>query len=87
MAARKSAAADNHKTGTVQQLPAAELTSFLRDYGTGTWTEGDLAACLQINVEQAREGITILQLEGYIEPAGTITKWRTTEFGDFLREL
>lgn len=41
MAASRSAASDNQKTAAAQQLPAAKLISFLRDYGIGTWTERD----------------------------------------------
>jgi hypothetical protein len=41
----------------------------------------DLTACLQIGMQQAKEVISVLQLEGYIEPAGTTTKWRTTDAG------
>jgi hypothetical protein len=67
-------AVDTQKTTGAKQLPAAELTSFLRDYGTGTWTERDLAICLQIGSGQAKEVVSVLQLEGYIEPAGSTTK-------------
>ena len=81
MATLRTTANDSHKTTTVKELPVAELTSFLRDYGTGTWTERDLLTCLRIHAEQAREVISILQLEGYIERAGTTTKWRTTDAG------
>jgi hypothetical protein len=81
MAARKLAAADSHKTTAAKELPAAELTSFLRDYGAGTWTERDFAACLRIGATQAKEAMSILQLEGYIERAGTTAKWQTTDAG------
>ena len=81
MAAHRSAAGDNQKTTVANQLPAAELTSFLRDYGTGTWTEQDLTGCLRIDTQQAKEAISILQLQGYVEPAGTTTKRRTTDAG------
>jgi hypothetical protein len=81
MAGHRSAAGDFHNESTGQQLPAAELTSFLREYPTGTWTERDLAACLQIGIAQAKEVISVLQLEGYIEGAGTTTKWRVTDAG------
>ena len=81
MAAHRSAAGDNQKTAAARALPAAELISFLRDYGTGTWPERDVSACLRIDIQQAREVISVLQLQGYVEPAGTTNKWRTTNAG------
>lgn len=56
MAARKSAE-HNQKATAVHDVPAAELTSFLRDYRTGMWTERELANCLRIGIEQAKEVI------------------------------
>jgi hypothetical protein len=81
MAAHRSTASDSQKTTAAKELPAAELTSFLREYPTGTWTQRELAACLQIGMAQAKEVISVLELEGYIEPAGTTTKWRATDAG------
>lgn len=69
------------KRRPANELPAVELASFLLDYGIGAWTQWDLAACLRIGPTQAKEIITVLQLEGYVEPAGTTSKWRTTDAG------
>jgi hypothetical protein len=69
-------------TGTVRELPAAEIMSFLQEIGTSTtWTETDLAKSLKIESPRAKEVLSVLQLQGYIEPAGTSGKWRTTDAG------
>jgi hypothetical protein len=66
-------------------LPAAELFSFLKEIRTAqTWTEKDLSNALNIPVAQAKEAMAILELQGYIEPAGRTEKWRVTEQGDLV---
>ncbi len=67
------------------QIPAAELLSFLKEIrGLPTWTEKDLAKALKIGLAEAKEALAILQLQGYIEPAGRTGKWRVTEQGDLV---
>lgn len=68
-----------------QQIPAAELLSFLKETrGIQPWTEKDLAKALKTSLPQAKEAIAVLQLQGYIEPAGRTEKWRVTEQGDLV---
>ncbi len=67
------------------QIPAAELLSFLKEIrGLTTWTEKDLAKALKIGLAEAKEALAVLQLQGYIEPAGRTGKWRVTEQGDLV---
>jgi predicted transcriptional regulator len=61
-------------------LPAAELLSFLKQTH-GAWTERNLAKSLNLSSTEAKQAITAMQLQGYIEPAGQTRKWRTTEEG------
>jgi hypothetical protein len=68
-----------------EQMPAAELLSFLKGVRrTQTWTEKDLAKTLKIDLPQAKEAMSVLQLQGYIEPAGNTGKWRVSEQGDLV---
>lgn len=67
------------------QLPATELLSFLKQTrAVGTWTETDLAKALKIGLVEAKEAIAVLQLQGYIEPAGHTGKWRITHEGGLV---
>jgi hypothetical protein len=67
------------------EIPAAELLSFLKEVrGVQTWTEKDLAKILRIGLSQAKEAIAVLQLQGYIQPAGNTGKWRVTEQGEIV---
>jgi hypothetical protein len=52
--------------------------------GVQTWTEKDIANTLRIGLPQAREAVAVLQLQGYIEPAGNTGKWRITERGEIV---
>ena len=66
-------------------IPAAELLSFLKEFHAAqTWTGKDLAKALSISVAQANDAIAVLQLQGYIEPAGRTGKWRVSEQGDLV---
>ena len=66
-------------------LPAAELLSFLKEArGVQTWTDKQLANTLRVGLRQAKEAITVLQLQGYIQPAGNTGKWRVTEQGEIV---
>ncbi len=65
--------------------PAAELLSFLKEIrGVSTWSEKDLAKALKIGLAEAKQAVEVLQLQGYIEPAGRTAKWRVTEEGDLV---
>jgi hypothetical protein len=76
--------ASKPKTGP-GEIPAAELLSFLKEVpGVQTWTEKDLANTLRIGLPQAKEAVAVLQLQGYIEPAGNTAKWRITEQGEIV---
>lgn len=67
------------------QVPAAELLSFLKQTrGAQTWTEKEMAKALKIGLPEAKQAIVVLQLQGYIEPAGQTGKWRITEQGDLV---
>jgi hypothetical protein len=73
------AAAGDHaireSSSSFPRLPAAELLSFLKESGgSQSWTEKDFSKSLQIGLAQAREAIAVLQLQGYIEPAGRTGK-------------
>jgi hypothetical protein len=66
-------------------LPAAELLSFLKEVrGVQTWTEKDLAKILNIGLAPAKEAVTVLQLQGYIESAGNTGKWTVTHQGEIV---
>jgi predicted ArsR family transcriptional regulator len=66
-------------------LSAAELFSFLKEIrSTQTWTEKDLSKALNIPVAQAKEVMAVLEMQGYIEPAGRTEKWRVTDQGDLV---
>ena len=90
--AKRQKSADTDAAGRVAESPksfpsiaAAELLSFLKEiHAAQTWTEKDLAKALSISVAQADEAIAVLQLQGYIEPAGRTGKWRVTEQGDVV---
>ena len=49
-----------------------------------TWTEKELANTLRVGLPQAKEAVTVLQLQGYIQPAGNTGKWRVTEQGEIV---
>lgn len=67
------------------EIPAAELMSFLKEArGVQTWTEKELAKALNIGLPQAQGAVAVLQLQGYIEPAGHTGKWRVTQQGDLV---
>jgi hypothetical protein len=73
-----------HET-TSQAVPAAEALSFLKETkGAATWTDRDLAKSLNISMPEAKQVLAVMELQGYVEPAGTSKKWRTTEQGDLV---
>jgi hypothetical protein len=43
-----------------------------------------LAKTLRVGLPKAKEAITVLQLQGYVEPAGSTGKWRVSEEGDIV---
>jgi hypothetical protein len=68
-----------------QIVPAAEALSFLKEIkGAATWTDRDLTKSLEIGAPEAKQVLAILDLQGYIEPAGKTNEWRTTEQGDLV---
>ena len=70
---------------TAQAVPAAEALSFLKETrGAATWTDRDLAKSLNISLPEAKQVLAVMELQGYVEPAGTSKKWRTTELGDLV---
>jgi hypothetical protein len=59
--------------------------SFLKETkGAATWTDRDLAKSLNISMPEAKQVLAVMELQGYVEPAGTSKKWRTTEQGDLV---
>jgi len=77
--------ADTPDSKSLPQLPAAELLSFLKQTrGVQTWTEKEMAKALKIGLPEAKQAIVVLELQGYIEPAGQTGKWRITEQGDLV---
>jgi len=69
----------------VQVVPAAEALSFLKQIkGAATWTDRDLAKSLNISIAEVKQVLAVMELQGYVEPAGTSKKWRTTEQGDLV---
>jgi hypothetical protein len=66
-------------------IPAAELLSCLKELrGFQPWTENDLARTLRVGLSKAKEAVTVLQLQGYVEPAGSTGKWRVTDEGEIV---
>jgi hypothetical protein len=66
-------------------IPAAELLSCLKELRAfQPWTENDLAKTLRVGLPKAKEAIAILQLQGYVEPTGSTSKWRVTEEGEIV---
>jgi hypothetical protein len=71
--------------GGVSGLPAAAVLSFLKQTRAAVpWTERDLAKSLNITVSEARQALVVVQLEGYVAPAGETGKWRTTPQGELV---
>ena len=68
-----------------QGIVAAALLSFLKQIGeTQIWTEKDFMSALKISSSRAKEATAVLQLQGYIEPAGHGGKWRVSEQGQLV---
>lgn len=69
-------------TAAPHSMPAVEALSFLRDTrGLTTWTARDMAASLKISASDAKHVIAILELQGYVKPAGR-DEWMTTMAGE-----
>ena len=61
-------------------IPAAALFSFLKENrGLATWTTGDLAKALRLSADAAKQALAVLQMQGYVRPAGAKGEWLTTE--------
>lgn len=70
------------KKAEVPAIPAEEALSFLRETrGVTTWTARNMADSLKIGVADAKRVIPILELQGYVKPAGA-NEWITTLSGD-----
>lgn len=70
------------KKAEVPAIPAEEALSFLRETrGVTTWTVRDMADALKISVADAKRVIPILELQGYVKPAGA-NEWMTTLSGE-----
>lgn len=70
------------KKTELASIPAEEALSFLRETrGVTTWTTRDMADLLKISVADAKRVIPILELQGYVKPAGT-NEWMTTLSGE-----
>lgn len=66
----------------LRSIPAAEALSFLRDTrGLSTWTARDMASSLKISLSEAKEVISILEMQGYIKQSGH-DEWMTTIAGE-----
>jgi hypothetical protein len=61
-------------------VPTAELLSFLKQTH-GPWTERELSKTLNLSSADAKQAITVMQMQGYIEPIARTHKWTTTEQG------
>jgi hypothetical protein len=61
-------------------LPAAALLSFLKQT-YGPWTEHELAKALNVSSADAKQAVTAMQLQGYVEPVGRSQKWKTSGQG------
>ena len=71
--------------GAVSRLPAAAVLSFLKQTrGAVPWAERDLAKSLNINVNEAKRALAVMQLEDYVALAGEAGKWRTTPQGELV---
>lgn len=70
------------KKTELPSIPAEEALSFLREMrGVTTWTARDMAGSLKIGVADAKHVIPILELQGYVKPAGA-NEWMTTLSGE-----
>ena len=70
------------KKAEVPAIPAEAALTFLRETrGVTTWTVRDMADALKIGVADAKRVILILELQGYVRPAGT-NEWVTTLSGE-----
>jgi DNA-binding transcriptional regulator YhcF (GntR family) len=66
-------------------LPAAALLSFLKETrGATTWTVRDLTKTLKLTPVAAKEAIAILQMQGYVNSAGSKGEWITTQAGEIV---
>ena len=70
------------KKTEVPAIPAEAALSLLRETrGLTTWSARDMADSMKIRVTDAKRVIPILELQGYIKPAGT-NEWTTTLSGE-----
>ena len=63
-----------------QAVPAAEALSFLKEIkGAATWTDRDLAKSLNISMAEVKQVLAVMELQGYVEPAGTGTNGKVPQ--------
>src|SRR5438445_9313095 len=66
---------------TKPSLPAAALLSFLKETrGITSWTAHDFAKTMNLNTAATKQALAILEMQGYVQPAGT-KEWMTTQQG------
>ena len=66
-------------------LPPAALFSFLKETrGLTSWTTYDFSKSLKISPATAKQALAVLEMQGYIKPAGAKGEWLTTEAGEVV---
>lgn len=66
-------------------LPPAALFSFLKETkGITTWSTRDFAKTLNLSPAMVKQALAILQMLGYIRPAGSKGEWITTPAGEIV---
>ena len=80
--ARKVRPQPPSKPTTENKFPPATLFSFLKETrGLTNWTAGDLAKALKIGSPDTKQALAVLEMQGYIKPAGSKGEFLTTEAG------
>ena len=64
-------------------LPVGALFSFLKEtQGAPTWALRDMAKALHIGSAAAKQALAMLEMQGYVKPAGSKDQWMTTPAGE-----
>ena len=75
----RSSAGPTHKPS----LPVAALFSFLKETrGAPTRALHDMAKALHIGPAAAKQALAMLEMQGYVKPAGSKDQWMTTPAGE-----
>lgn len=73
--------------GALASIPVAEAFSFLQETkGLSSWTVRDMAKSLKISLADAKQVVSILELQGYVRAHGT-TEIVTTVAGEGVQAL